>query len=383
MNRLKLTAPLLVLFATAIFLFLAATNIQGGWLYFVDALLWSVVLVGALLPLLQIRSVLISRQLKSKAVVKHPVTLETRLQAGGKLPLSFINLTEYVPVAYRAGDMSGSTTSKRTAPEVLDKSFVEILKRGDTHIQSTRFVPELPGIHVMEMAQTGSFGPLGLMGVYKKQHSPFAFVVHPVAPEGSLKALSPDQLVALKHAHQRSLQQEDISHFREYQAGDSRRQIHWRNTARRQSLVVGEARQEPLQRAALWVDIHKNQPRETALKIMEQAAIVGNMLLAEDLVLDSFAPPAHEPFWEKLALLPPQREISSLKSWESLSPWLAHLEQDAPEGFQVFPLEKSKAVLHVVITDRLSESFVQHVATGHLSVLCFTWESNQWTTQTL
>ena len=382
----KLTAPLIVLFLTAIFLFLAATNIQGGWLYFVDALLWSVVILGGALPLLQMRSAEIRRRLKGDPVVGQALTLQTQLKSTGRWPMSFMNLTEYAPRALRARKNTSLSTHQET--EVLGQSFVESLKRGGTHQQESQFIPEVAGLHVFSRAQTGSFGPLGLMGVYRRHRAPFAFVVKPTLPQISLKVNAPELQQALKVAHQKSQQPEDISHFRDYQAGDNRRSIHWRNSARQHHLVVGEARQEPLQRASLWVNLHAQQSREVALQIMEQATHVAHLLHEQQLVVHAIAPEASSDFWQAYDLTPPQRNIPEIRQWEAFSTWLAHLEQDAAAGFEALSAPGANpSSLKVLVTDRVPATWLEENSSHSDPVICFCIETpsfslpSHWTLQ--
>lgn len=370
----KLTAPLIVLFLTAIFLFLAATNIQGGWLYFVDALLWSVVILGAILPLLQMRSAEITRHLKGEPMVGQALTLQTQLKSTGRMPMSFMNLTEYAPFALRSSE-NPAKNSAETATDILGQSFVQNLKQGEIHQQESKYMPEVAGLHVFSQAQTGSFGPLGLMGVYRRHRAPYAFVVKPALPLFSLKVNAPELQQALKVAHQKSQQPEDISHFRDYQTGDSRRSIHWRNSARQQNLVVGETRQEPLQRASLWINIHARQPRDVALQIMGQATKVAHLLNEQQLVVQGIAPEASVDFWQGYGLSAPQRNIPELRQWESFATWLAYLEQDAAEGFEKLTGPGvNQSSLKVVVTDQVPVSWVDLLSPQPDSVICFCME---------
>lgn len=359
----KLTAPLIVLFLTAIFLFLAATNIQGGWLYFVDALLWSIVVLGVALPLFQLRGAQITRRLKGEAIVGQNLLIQTQLKSTGRMPMSFMNLTEYEPTALRA---------PRAEANILGQSFVENLKRGQVHQQENEYSPTVAGLHVFSESQMGSFGPLGLMGVYRRHRTPFAFVVKPALPLFHLKVNAPELHQALKAAYQKSQQPEDISHFRDYQAGDSRRSIHWRNSARQQNLVVGETRQEPLRRASLWVNVHAKQSREMALRVMDQATKVAHLLSDEQLILHCIAPEASVDFWQSYHLSVPQRNQVELRHWEDLSSWLAYLEQDAPEGFvRLGGYGESESSLKVLVTDTVSSSWLEVLSPQPVPVICF------------
>jgi len=319
----KMTAPLIIIFLTAIFLFLAATNIQGGWLYLVDALLWSVVLMAFVLPFLQLRKLHCQRRFAATVYAGQSTAVTLEARASGRVPLMFMNLEDLPPFGWRA---------QKTVELPAQKSFILSLAPGETFAHSYELTPEQAGIYTFGHLRTGSFGPLGLLGLYRRQKLTNALLVLPNPPEHVLPLFSAEQQQALQQARYHSHHSEDISHFREYQPGDSKRQIHWKNSARQQKLIVAEAREEPFQKALVLVDMSQSQSHSSFLKVVSTAEQVCHALLAQNLELVCWAQPAQDKVWAELGLSPPQRHVQNVRSWEQIAYWLASLMPDAPES---------------------------------------------------
>ncbi|MGV3524572.1 MAG: DUF58 domain-containing protein [Candidatus Sericytochromatia bacterium] len=320
---LKITSPLLILVLTAIFLFLAATNIQGGWLYFVDALLWSAVLMAFVLPLLQLRQLRIKRRFPASPYAGQPLAVSLSLGHASRWPLAFINLEDLSPQELRSGQSPALEAAK---------GFVVSLAPGETWELAYHFTPPLGGIYHFSEIQTGSFGPLGLLGVYRRQQQPATVVVRPLRPTELMPLLSEEQAQAVQQARRRSSHSEDISHFREYQPGDNTRSIHWKNSAKRQKLIVAEAREEPFEQALVLFDTSQGQDAATFQALVTQAEKVCHSLLEQGLEISCWAQAADYTRWEALALPAPERALSQTREWEKISYWLATLLPDAPQS---------------------------------------------------
>lgn len=355
---MKLTAPLLIIFLTAIFLFLAATNIQGGWLYLVDALLWTVLVLALLLPLLQLRRLLLVRRLPPLAYAKQKLKVEIELTAPRFWPLSFITLEDLPPREWRSGQVATALESK---------DFVLALPSGKAHCFGYEFTPERAGVYLFKHLRSGSFGPLGLLGIYRQQDLVSALVVRPLPPEHRLTVLSQEQELELQSARQRSHYSEDISHFREYQPGDNKRAIHWKNSAKRQKLIVAEAREEPFQQALVLVDTQQGQSPEEFQRVVTTTEKVCHALLEQNLELNCWAQPSAETLWQQWALSPPQRRLQGLRQWEGLSYWLATLMSDAEldllSALRQYGVNPEEQLL-VVISSQLSQPLLDWLLQG-------------------
>lgn len=319
---IRITGPLLIILITAVFLFLAATNIQGGWLYLVDALLWTVVLMAIVFPVAQLRRLHITRRFPGLPVAGLPVQVVVDLQTETRLPLMFINVEDFGPRALRSGE---------AIPVADAKHFLTVLKKAEPQPFSYAFTPSLAGIHVFEDLQTGSFGPLGLMGIYRKHKQRSACIVRPQQPDHLLQIFSAEQEQSLQKARQRAVHNQDISHFREYQPGDSRRMIHWKNSAKSQRLVVAEAREEPYQAVEVWVDTTASVDLKVFAQMMTTAESVCHALVGHQMSLDCRAQSANPQLWQDWGLHAPQRSLTGVRSWDELSTWLASLHPDANE----------------------------------------------------
>lgn len=320
---IRITGPLLIILITAVFLFLAATNIQGGWLYLVDALLWTVVLLAILFPLAQLRRLSISRRFPGLPLVGVPLQVVVDLQTESRLPLMFINIEDLGPRALRSGQQ---IPLKEDA-----KRFLTVLKKSDSQSFSYAFIPPIAGVYVFDQLQTGSFGPLGLMGIYRKHKQRSACIVRPQQPDHVLQIFSAEQEQSLQKARQRAVHNQDISHFREYQSGDSRRMIHWKNSAKSQRLIVAEAREEPYQAVEIWVDTAAGVDLQVFAQMMSTAEAVCHALVGHQMSLDCRAQTASAEIWRDWGLPAPQRHLTDVRSWDELSTWLASLHPDASE----------------------------------------------------
>ncbi|MEZ0375088.1 MAG: DUF58 domain-containing protein [Candidatus Sericytochromatia bacterium] len=353
----KITGPMLILLLTAIFLFLAATNIQVGWVYLVDALLWSVVGMAFVLPFLQLRRLQIKRHFPPAPYAGQPLKVDVEIINPGRWPLAFINLEDLPPQVLRGGKISGE-------PE---KGFVVTLGRGQSYRYSYTLLPESDGVHVFNSLRTGSFGPLGLVGLYWKQKFASAVVIRPLPPPTPMKLMSEEQQLALMHARQRSHFSEDISHFREYQPGDNKRSIHWKNTAKRQKLIVAEAREEPFQQALLLVDTSQAQDKAGFHRLIRQAESICQALLDQQMELVCFAQEADSGSWETLGLPVPERALQNVRNWETASYWLATLEADASEPLELALARRGLNVgeqLVVLVSTRPSPELLARLCAG-------------------
>lgn len=369
----KLTAPLMIILITAIFLFLAATNIQGGWLYLVDALLWTILALALILPFLQLRQLRLKRVFPAIAYREQEIQIKICLTAPRFWPLMFINLSDLPPEDLRTG---------QSVEQEENSGFVLSLSGKSDFSYSYTFKPEKSGIYRFKKIRTGSFGPLGLLGIFHSQTLLSSLVVRPLQPDYSLNILSSEQEIALQSARQRSHHSEDISHFREYTPGDNRRSIHWKNTAKRQKLIVAEAREEPFQNALILVNTHQNQTDFQSL--VTTAESVSDALLKQNLELTCWAQAGASQYWDELALASPQRFVQGARSWDDISYWLATLMPDSTENIysalQQYSMNLEEQLL-VVISEQLEPQLIQWLVQGRnqnnpMPVLLYTNQEN-------
>lgn len=317
---MQITAPFLILLLTASFLFLAATNIQGGWLYVVDAALWSVILLSVLVPLLQLGHLQLQRHFPSKPFAGADVKIILTLRNSRNWPRAFIHCHELPVRCSRSGQV---ITLEKT------QYFIPWLGSGES-LKLEYFLPKpTAGVWIFEGFRLCAWGPFGLMGVVWRQKQLQTLVVLPCPPRDGVNLLTHEFLQAIQHIRQRSSFLEDISHFRDYQPGDLRRSIHWRNTARQGRLIVAEIREQSFQQVLVLIDTHMDQERAAFLRCVEAAEKICYHLLELHMEIACFAQSAHPAFWHRYALAPPPRQLHAIRHWEDVSYWLATLEMDA------------------------------------------------------
>jgi uncharacterized protein (DUF58 family) len=327
--RIRFTLPILVIALTASFLFLAAINIQGGWLYLVDAFLWSLVLIAAVVPFLQLRTLNAQRRLPGEIYTHQNIPLTLEVSHQGRWPTSFLSIQDCPPQRlFRPAETL-------VLPENA-KGFVVSLRANETFSYTYPLsVPEA-GVYCFEAIESGSFGPLGLIGIYRRKTVRTALVVRPTQPEGTLQQL----LRQGEEAHE-VLQQErqqmdmlNVSHFRNYQPGDNRRMIHWKNTARRNQLTVAESRSEPLRKIHLVMDTTQHQTPALIAQSQTLAAVLIRDYLHQDYTLQCSAQPPASGTWEKAVGWAPTRIMPLVGSWSEASFWLATLEADSEQSLE-------------------------------------------------
>lgn len=327
--RIRFTLPILVIALTASFLFLAAINIQGGWLYLVDAFLWSLVLIAAVVPFLQLRTLNAQRHIPGEIYTHQNIPLTLEISHQGRWPTSFLSVQDQPP----------QRLFRSAAPlELPDeaKGFVVSLRTGETFSCTYHLSIAEPGIYGFEAIESGSFGPLGLIGIYRRKAVRTALVVRPTQPEGTLQQLlrQGEEAHELLQQERQQMDMLNVSHFRNYQPGDNRRMIHWKNTARRNQLTVAESRSEPLRKIHLVFDTTQQQTSELLTHGQTLAAVLVRDYLRQDYTLQCSAQPPVAKTWEKAVGWAPTRIMPLVGSWSEASWWLATLEADSEQALE-------------------------------------------------
>ncbi|MGE5706795.1 MAG: DUF58 domain-containing protein [Bacteroidota bacterium] len=226
-----MTPSALILFLIAGFALLAAINVQSGWLFLVGYSLLALVLASALLGSFRLKSIALKVQApeQSEAGGKAPLSLwltaprknfliACLLPPVGRKPRRRFFFSELVPAGWAYG------LAEVLAPQATVLVEVDTPRRGEY---------PLPPV-VLAAA------PLGMWTSTRTFH-----------PEGTLLVLPRiHRLLALPWlrfyrgegdgAPRPQVGGELFRTIREYQSGDSMRQIHWKSTAKRGALMVKE-----------------------------------------------------------------------------------------------------------------------------------------------
>lgn len=315
----KITGPFLIILLTAAFLFFAATNIQGGWLYLVDAFLWSGIILAFAIPFFQLRKLKFERTHAPVCFVDETIEVTVKITNQGWLATSFLNIQDLVPSHFL------HPNTQIEWPEASGFLVSLAPKDSFTFTYQVRF-PER-GTFVFNTLSIGSFGPLGLVGVYRK-HACLSFIqAKPLAPSQSQNESLSAQVEAAQKHQKHAEHALNISHFRDYQSGDNPRFIHWKNSAKTQQLIVTQHRDDPKMHIGIWVDTTLFQPDfEQALKHTGQLL---KPFLSQNLKVQGFAQQAKAQIWKDKGLNPPGRARTDLRSWNDAAHWLAQLEADS------------------------------------------------------
>ncbi len=208
-----------------------------GWFYVAVSPVLAALLVNLLLPPLTIRGLVAERQLKGDRDGRHQqifeddtVTVEIRLSNRSLLPKIVLTLHDDCPLA---------------APGEEPRGFlIGALRPGGRTVASYEVQSYRRGLYSFAPLRVETAAPFGLFRSTRSIAAPLEATVYPkVLPveaspyQGALQGESADLQVPGPTGEFRG--------SREFQHSDSLRNIHWRNSARRGSLMVREFDKTP------------------------------------------------------------------------------------------------------------------------------------------
>jgi len=199
----------------------------------------------------------------------------------GRLALRLLRIERKLPPALRAGERLAveiSVTNERRWLRVWGVEVEDTVRRevpdGDrTRVMTSVFFPMLLPGQNRQVTYSGSlprrgryiFGPLRIttrfpMGLFRHSYvlrERESLVVHPRIGRlaRNWAKIARETPVGGQRIERRGLLQTDFYGMRDFRAGDSRRWIHWRTSARRGSLVVRQFEQRRSQDLALLIDL--------------------------------------------------------------------------------------------------------------------------------
>jgi uncharacterized protein (DUF58 family) len=206
----------------ALLLFLAATNIQSGWLFALSSLLLGALVAGTLVPLTMVRGLHVERRGPPQAFVGEHVPVDLLIENRA-----------------RGTRISVVVRDPHVAPTA---SFLPAIRAGEQVKVRTLRLATRRGVVESAPVEVASTAPFGVAEARRAIESSGQIVIFPrVVPLGRLPFLE-ETVGSVSHPGpiaQRGDGQEFIG-VRDYRYGDSLRSVHWPSTARRGTLVVRE-----------------------------------------------------------------------------------------------------------------------------------------------
>ncbi|MFC2071839.1 DUF58 domain-containing protein [Chloroflexota bacterium] len=220
-------------------IYLVASQSQIGWLYLLDAIIWSLLVLSAILPWYSLKSLQVERQVLLLApALRQPTlagpledeTIEVKLEVtnSGRLARYFIRVVEDCPFEQ---------------PEERHRDFliVSLSPRSMTVFSYTATCYRR-GYYTSSSTTLQSSGPLGLIVRRRAFQLPLKLTVYPTYYQMEGLPVSDTAWVDWGHAVKSSAAAEFYG-SREYQYGDPLKHIHWRNTARLGHFMLKEFEQ--------------------------------------------------------------------------------------------------------------------------------------------
>jgi len=237
-----LTKPGYGFIAVGVILYLVASQTQVGWLYLIDAVIWSLLALSAILPRYSLKSLQLEQQILLSATsgeqlsLAGPVedeTIEIRLKVSnsGRLTRHFIGLQ--VDCSFEL-------------PEQQRRDFLlTTLAPGEKTLFSYTGTCYRRGHYPSSSATLQYGGPLGLVVSRRTFKLPLNLTVYPhYYPVERLQTTGEDRFELGQGI--KTTAAIEFYGSREYQYGDSLKHIHWRNTAKTGHIMLKEFEQSGL-----------------------------------------------------------------------------------------------------------------------------------------
>jgi len=250
--------------AAGVFVYFLASQSQIGWLYLFDAIIWSLLVLSAILPWYNLRSLRVERQvLLSPGSARHsqlggPLEdeeVEVRLKVTnlGRWSRHFIKVLEDSPF---------------DQPERRERAFLIASLRPKSAVAlSYTATCYRRGCYSSASTTLESSGPLGLMVRRRTFHLPLKLTVYPRYYQ--MEGLPAAEATWAEWGHGvRSSAADEFYGSREYQPGDPLKRIHWRNTARLGYFMLKEFEQASQGTVAVALEMGRDfgVGRETTLE---------------------------------------------------------------------------------------------------------------------
>jgi uncharacterized protein (DUF58 family) len=296
----------------AIAVFLLATNLASGLMFVLDALLVSLLVVGALTSVVPLRALSVRRVAPSRATegseLPIAVTVTTRADKkdGGASPRARGAGHDGGPRLWSVEDGWEGARARGVTPAFAGHEsacviVVEPVRRG-----RARFGPVV----------VGSRGPLGLIAARRRFAVPGEIVIWPRIHPLTGAVLARFAQVEASTDARRSLHADDLYGLRDYQRGDALGRIHWRSTIRRGTPVVREFEQPVARDIVIVIDLDRRQhPERLDSAVRATAALLHHFMLVQR---------------RSVTLIGCSERPVEWREWEPAMDWLATVTPSGP-----------------------------------------------------
>ena len=282
------------------FVYFLASQTQIGWLYLFDAIIWSLLVLSAILPWYSLKSLQVEHQVLLPASTLHqpplggPLedeTVEVRFKVtnNGRLARHFIKVLADCPFEQ---------------PEEQHRAFLlASLNPGSTTVFSYMATCYRRGHYTSSSATLQSSGPLGLIVRRRTFDLSLNLTVYPTYYRMEGLPVTEAAWADWGHAVRTSAAAEFYG-SKEYQHGDPLKHIHWRNTARLGHFMLKEFEQAGQSSVTVTFETRRDfgTGRETTLEYsIKIAASLAKLCADSGRSIDIIAgeTPLHNAGWRK------------------------------------------------------------------------------------
>ncbi|MFH0769554.1 MAG: DUF58 domain-containing protein [Chloroflexota bacterium] len=315
------------------FVYLLAIQTQIGWLYLFDGIIWSLLVLSAILPWHSLRSLQVERQLLlptstlnrwqlSGPLEDETVEVKLKVSSNGRFARYFIKVLEDCPFA---------------EPEKRHRAFLLTrLAPGSMRVFSYTATCYRRGYYDSSSVTLQSSGPLGLIVRQRTFQLSLNLTIYPAYYRIESSPIADAAWVDWGHAVKSSVAAEFYG-SREYRHGDPLKYIHWRNTAKLGHFMLKEFEQASQGSVAVAFEARQDfgEGKETTLEYsIKVAASLAKLCADSGYGIDIIAGKT------------PLRN----GGWREAMDFLAHLEIDGKVSLaeSMAILEPNKIVVAIV-----------------------------------
>lgn len=218
-----------LLFALSCCFFGAATNTMAGWLYVLSGMIFSLLAIGAIMPVRSLRQLKLERFPLQPVSAGEDLTIEISIKNPTKIPKTLLQVWDVLPE--NLGRPQGTA--------------IELIPPQGSHDWHYYLPTQQRGVYHWQDLQLRTGTPLGLFWCRRTKSLPAKAIVYPqVLPLMQcpiVDAIGSEDSPKLQSDRRYQAATEGITKtLRPYRYGDSTRLIHWRTSARFDDFKVRE-----------------------------------------------------------------------------------------------------------------------------------------------